>query len=74
MDSIIRDKAEYIIVVVSMFARQYGLTDVQAYRYLNRYKAIDFLDNQYKVAHTLTFEDVISGLTTFCQRHGGAIA
>ncbi len=73
MNTTIRDKAEYIIILVSIFARKYGLTDTQAYRYLNRFKAISFLDNQYHVAHTQSFEDVISGIAVFCQRQGGAI-
>ena len=46
----IQNKAEYIVLFISEFARRYGLSAVQAYRYLNRYKAIDFLDEQYNVA------------------------
>ena len=47
-----QNKAEYIVIFISEFARRFGLSAVQAYRYLNRYKAIDFLDEQYNVAHT----------------------
>ena len=56
----IQDKAEYIVIFISEFARRYGLSAVQAYRYLNRYKAIDFLDEQYNVAHTQSFEDMVN--------------
>ena len=45
----------------------------QAYRYLDRYKAIDFIDKHYGIAHTQRFEDVISDITAYCQRFGGAI-
>ena len=34
---------------------------------------IDFLENQYDVAHTQCFDDIIEGLTALCQRHGGAL-
>ena len=40
----IQNKAEYIFIFISEFARRYGLSAAQAYRYLNRYKAINFLD------------------------------
>ena len=46
---------------------------MQAYRYLNRYKAIDFLDEQYNVAHTQSFEDMVQYMAGYCQRHGGAL-
>lgn len=74
MDTTLRDKAEYIVIVVNEFARKHALTELQAYRYLNRCKAIDFLDDHYDVAHTQTFESVVDGITLFCQRRGGAIS
>ena len=55
------------------FAKHYALTDVQAYRYLNRYKAIDFIESQYEVAHTQSFEDIVQSMADYCRRRGGAI-
>jgi len=69
----IRDKAEYIVIFISEFARRYDLSAAQAYRYLNRYKAINFLDEHYNVAHTLCFEDMVQNMAGYCQRHGGAL-
>lgn len=69
----IQDKAEYIVIFISEFARRYGLSAVQAYRYLNRYKAIDFQDEQYNVAHTQSFEDMVQYMASYCQRHGGTL-
>ena len=69
----IRDKAEYIVIFIREFARRYGLSAAQAYRYLNRYKAIDFLDEHYNVAHTQSFEDMVQNMAVYCQRHGGAL-
>lgn len=73
MDTESKNKVEYLVIFVSEFARKHSLTLRQAYNYLSRYKAVDFLDNQYDVAHTLRLEDVLDDMTTYCQRFGGAI-
>ena len=64
MDAKLKDMAEYIVIAIHEFAKRHQLEEEQAYRYLNHYKAIDFLENQY---------DIIEGLTALCQRHGGAL-
>ena len=69
----IQNKKEYIVIFISKFTRRYGLSAVQAYRYLNRYKAINFLDEHYNVAHTQSFEDMVQNMAGYCQRHGGAL-
>ena len=74
MESITKDKAEYLIVFINEFAQQYKLTSVQAYRYLSRFKAVDFLIDQYNLAHTQGFESMVSDMAAYCRRHGGAIA
>ena len=51
----VKDKAEYLVMFVNEFAKRYQLTDIQAYRYLKRFKAIDFLEKEYNVAHTQSF-------------------
>lgn len=73
MDFNIKDKVEYMIALISEFAKVHSLTSSQAYRYLERYKAIDFIDKHYDIAHTQRFEDVISDITAYCRRFGGAI-
>ena len=70
MDAKLKDMAEYIVIAIHEFAKRHQLEEKQAYRYLNHYKAIDFLENQ---AHTQSFDDIIEGLTALCQRHGGAL-
>ena len=73
MDFNIKDKVEYMIALISEFAKAHSLTSSQAYRYLERYKAIDFIDKHYDIAHTQRFEDVISDITAYCRLFGGAI-
>ena len=55
----VKDKAEYLVMFVNEFAKRYQLTDIQAYRYLKRFKAIDFLEKEYNVAHTQSFDDMV---------------
>ena len=74
MNESIKDKAEYLVIFINEFARRYQLSAKQAYRYLIRYKAIDFLYSQYHVAHTQGFETMVEDMATYCRRFGGAIA
>ena len=67
----IKDKVAYIIAVISEFATAHSLTPSQAYRYLDRFKGIDFVTRFYDVE--LSFEDVIADLTSYCHRKGGAL-
>ena len=43
----LEDKLAYIIAVVSEFAAAFKLNPQQAYRYLDRFKGIDFVDKFY---------------------------
>ena len=51
----LEDKLAYIIAVVNEFAAKYSLNSQQAYRYLDRFKGIDFVDRFYNVEHTQSF-------------------
>ena len=73
MDSDVKNKVEYIIAVISEFAAAHSLNTLQAYRYLERFKGLDFVSRFYNVEHTLSFEDVIEDLTAYCHRKGGAL-
>jgi len=73
MDVRLEDKMAYIIAVVSEFAAKYSLNTQQAYRYLDRFKGIDFVDKFYQVEHTLPFEDVVDDLAVYCRKNGGAL-
>ena len=73
MDKKTKNRVEYIIAVIGDFARTHSLTTMQAYRYLERFKGLDFIDKFYEVNHTFSFEDVIDDLTIYCHRKGGAL-
>ena len=70
----LQDKLAYIIAVVNEFAARYALNPQQAYRYLDRFKGIDFVDEFYNVEHTQSFEDVVDDLAIYCRKNGGELA
>ena len=55
MDSDVKNKVEYIIAVISEFAAAHSLNTLQAYRYLERFKGLDFASRFYNLEHKLTF-------------------
>ena len=69
----LEDKLAYIIAVVNVFAAKYSLNSQQAYRYLDRFKGIDFVDRFYNVEHTQSFEDVVDDLALYCRKNGGML-
>ena len=73
MKYIKRDIIEYIIALVNEFARRYGLTEKQAYRYIRVHKGIAFIEDHYGIMHTLSFEDAVDGVALYCRRSGGAL-
>lgn len=74
MMSNIEVKLEFIIAAVTESAARFSLNPQQAYRYLDRFKGIDFLDEFYNVEHTLSFDDVVDDLAILCRKNGGALA
>ena len=67
------DKTRYIICVIGEFARQFTLSNVQAYRYLREYKGLSFLTRHYQIEHTLSLQDAVEDAAIVCQRNGGAL-
>ena len=67
------DKIEYTIMLVKLFASHYHLTPVQAYRYISRYDGVGFIERNYGVMHTLSFQEMVRGLSDYCHRKGGLL-
>lgn len=68
-----RDILEYIIALVAEFAKRYGLTDVQAFRYINAHGAVAFVEQNYGVIHTLDFAEAVDSVAAFCKKTGGRL-
>ena len=67
----VRDILEYIIALVNEFAKNYGLTDQQAYRYIRNHKGVTFIEENYGIIHTLDFYEALESVALFCRRTGG---
>ena len=68
----ISDKVEWTVIFILEFGRRFGLTMKQAFGYLSRYKAIDYIDRHYGYVHTQSFASVIDDMAEFCRRKGGS--
>lgn len=66
-------KIEYIIMLIKLFARHFGLSFQQAYRYVSIHQGIEYAEQHYNVLHTLSFEDQVEGLATYCHKNGGSL-
>ena len=69
----LKNKAEYLVIFISEFARKYNLSQKQAFRYLSQYKAIELINEQYDIIHTLDLYSMVEDIATYCRRYGGAI-
>lgn len=67
----IKDKIEYTVSLVSDFAKKHSLSTTQAFNYLDRFNAIDFVNQHYNITHTLPFTEILDDLSLYCKNHGG---
>jgi hypothetical protein len=74
MEKDTKNKIEFMVVCISEFARRYKLTLQQAFRYLNNWKGLAFLEEFYDVEHLLSIEDAVDDLTVVCKKNGGMLA
>ena len=73
MSKSILDRINYIVALITEFAKAHGITTQQAYKYLQEYKGLDFVDEFYDVEHTLSFENTVEDLSAYCKRMGGTL-
>ena len=64
---------EYIIALVNEFAKRFGLTEKQAYRYIRMYNGVAFVEQNYGIIHTLDFDEVVDSVATYCRKNGGEL-
>lgn len=72
-DMNMRDKIEYVIVVLGEFARRYALTYKEAYNYIEAHRGFDVIDKSYNVEHLFSVEDAVDDVVKYCKRYGGAL-
>ncbi len=73
MSVLMRNKIEYLVLLVAAFASRSRVSETQAYNYLNQYGALALCDKHYGIMHTLSLEENIQTIKDYCQRKGGAL-
>lgn len=67
------DKYEipFLTLCIRAFAERFELTRQEAFRYLHKYKGLEFLIEFYDVEHLQSIEETIDDLIIICQKNGG---
>ena len=68
-----KKQIDYTVACVGEFARKYDMELKAAFQFLYKYKAIQFIKENYEIEHTLSFEDVIEDMLLICERNGGVM-
>lgn len=68
------NKIEYILACIGEFAKKFGLTNKLAYNYLQKFKALDFINRFYDVEHTQSIDDALNDMIIISKRNGGKLA
>ena len=69
----IRKQINYTVACIHEFARKKSMSPQEAFFYLHKYKAIDFLRDHYEIEHTLSLDDAVEDMEIICQNNGGTI-
>jgi len=65
--------SQFLIACIASLAEQQGISNADAYQYLNKYAGMDFLFDEYDVEHTLSIENAVADAVGICQCHGGEL-
>lgn len=69
----VRDIIEYVIAIVDEFSKRFGLSEKQAYNYINAHKGIAFIEQHYGIMHTLDFNEAVESVALYCRKTGGLL-
>ena len=73
MSELNRNKIDFLVALIDEFAKRFGLSSRESYRYISRYGGVQMFFNHYDILHTLSFRDMVDGMAAFCHRHGGKL-
>ncbi len=73
MSELNRNKIDFLVALIDEFAKRFGLSSRESYRYINQYGGVQMFFNHYEILHTLSFRDMVDGMAAFCHRHGGQL-
>ena len=64
---------EFMVALIDEFARRFGLSDKEAYKYISQYNGVQMFMSHYAILHTLSFADMVDGMAAYCHRQGGKL-
>jgi hypothetical protein len=68
-----RNTINYVIACVSEFARKYNIAKKDAFLFLYKYKAIEFIKENYDIEHTLSLDEALEDMMLICNKNGGVL-
>jgi len=74
MSSKTNDIIEYVVVIISCFAKRFSLSNADAYAYMKTHMGLDYLIKDYDGIHTQSVDDAVDFAATICRRFGGTLA
>ena len=71
MSELNKHKINFLVALINEFGQRFGLSNVDSYRYINQYGGVQMFLEHYDILHTLSFRDMVDGMTAYCKRQGG---
>ena len=65
---------KYMVVCVNEFADRLNINGKEAFNYLNKHKAINFLLDNYEIEHTLSIYDAVDDMVIVSNNNGGTLS
>ena len=69
----IKKVISYIVLCIKSFSREFDLSFIESYRYLENFGGLQFIIKHYDIEHTLSIEDAIEDMQAVCRMNGGLI-
>ena len=73
MNELNRNKVGFLVALIDEFGKRFGLSNKEAYHYINQHGGVQLFFKHYDILHTLSFRDMVDGMAAFCGRHGGKL-
>lgn len=67
------NRIDYFICCIGAFAKQFSISNAEAYRYLQSLGGLRYLYDNYDYEHTQSIETAVEDMGRICMRRGGAL-
>ncbi|MCL1819813.1 MAG: DUF3791 domain-containing protein [Oscillospiraceae bacterium] len=63
----------YVVLCVKTFSKEFDLSYIESYRYIENFGGLQFIIKHYEIEHTLSIDDTIGDIRAICSKNGGLI-